>query len=227
MKDLNTQLSQLDANNRDLTAQVAQSEQLKQQMQNQIALLQQQLGDSGTRMKELQNLKDEAEKRAEAVLASAKARGGAILSANSSVKQNLQAVQIPGIEVHQEGEVIRLDLPADRMFAAGGYQLTQEGTQLVDMVGASLVQSYPKQRIVIEGHTDNSQAANAGAAHLTTGSQAQAVFQQLVTRNRFPTAQLSISAMGDNHPRSSNATPAGKAKNRRVEVVIYPETYAG
>ena len=30
--------------------------------------------------------------------------------------------------------------------------------------------------------------------------------------------------MGENHPLVSNATPAGKAKNRRIEVVIYPDT---
>lgn len=227
LKDLNTQISQLDANNRDLTSQVAQAEQAREQMQSQIALLQKQLGDSGTQMKELQNLKDEAEKRAEAILASAKARGGAILSANSSVKQNLQAIQIPGIEVHPEGEVVRLELPADRLFGAGGLALTQEGAQLVDSVAASVLQSYPKQRIVIEGHTDNALLAQAGASHLLSGSQAQAVFQQLVSRNQFRPEQLSIAAMGANHPRASNATPAGKAKNRRVEVVIYPDGYAG
>ena len=119
------------------------------------------------------------------------------------------------------------DLPADKLFAAGGYQLTQEGMQLVDMVASTLMQSYPKQRIVIEGHTDNSLAANAGASHLLAGSQAQAVFAQLVSRNRFPAAQLSIVSMGENHPRASNATPAGKQKNRRIEVVIYPEQYSG
>ncbi len=227
MKDLSTQISQLDANNRDLTQQVAQSDQLRQQLQNQISLLQKQLGDSGAQMKELQNLKDEAEKRAEAVLASAKARGGAILSANSSVTQNLQKVQIPGIEVYQEADVVRIELPADRLFGAGGLQLTAEGTQLVDTVSAAILQSYPRQRILIEGHTDNALLANPGAAHLLSGSQAQGVFQQLVSRNQFPSAQLSIAAMGANHPRASNATPAGKAKNRRVEIVIYPDAFSG
>jgi flagellar motor protein MotB len=36
-----------------------------------------------------------------------------------------------------------------------------------------------------------------------------------------------VLAMGDNHPLASNATPAGKAKNRRIEVVVYPDTLDG
>ena len=38
----------------------------------------------------------------------------------------------------------------------------------------------------------------------------------LVQRGRLPARQLSVLAMGDNHPLASNATPAGKAKNRKA-----------
>jgi chemotaxis protein MotB len=57
-----------------------------------------------------------------------------------------------------------------------------------------------------------------------SGQQAQAVFAQLVERGRLPARQLSVLAMGENHPLASNATPAGKAKNRRVEIVVYPDS---
>lgn len=227
LKDLNTRIAQLDANNQDLTKQLAQTDQGRQQMQSQLALLQKQLGETGARLKEAQNLKLEAEKRAEAILASAKQRGGAILSANSSVQNSLQAIQLPGLEVRQEAEVVRIELPADRLFTPGGYQLNGDGTKLVDDVAAAILQAYPRQRIIVEGHTDDSLTANPTAAHGLSGAQAQAVFQQLVARNRFPANQLSIVAMGANHPRVSNATPTGKAKNRRVEIAIYPDPFAG
>lgn len=227
MKDLNTRIAQIDATNRDLTQQVAQSEQARQQMTNQMALLQKQLGETGAKLKDVQTAKAEAEQRAEALLASTRARGGAILSANSSVKQNLQAINLPGLEVRPEGDVIRISLPADRLFATGGVTLSPDGSKLIDDVATAVLQAYPRQRIVVEGHTDDSLAANPAAAHGMAGAQAQAVFQQLIVRNRFPANQLSILAMGANHPRVSNATPGGKAQNRRVEVVIYPDTYAG
>lgn len=227
LKDLNTRIAQIDATNRDLTQQIAQSEQARQQMTNQMALLQKQLGETGSKLKEVQALKAEAEQRAETLLASTRARGGAVLSANSSVNKSLQAINLPGLEVRQDGDTIRIALPADRLFAAGGVTLSPDGSKLIDDVSTAVLQAYPRQRIVVEGHTDDSQAANPAAAHGLAGAQAQAVFQQLLTRNRFPANQLSILAMGANHPRVSNATPGGKAQNRRVEVVIYPDTFAG
>jgi chemotaxis protein MotB len=99
-----------------------------------------------------------------------------------------------------------------------------DGYRIIDEVAGAVTRSYPRQRIIVEGHTDDSHAGNPSAAHLLTSAQAQAVFTQLIQRGRLPARQLSILAMGENHPLASNATPAGKAKNRRIEVVVYPDT---
>ena len=55
-------------------------------------------------------------------------------------------------------------------------------------------------------------------------AQASAVVDNLVRRNRISEKQLLAVSHGANHPRASNATPAGQAKNRRIEFVVYPET---
>ena len=74
-------------------------------------------------------------------------------------------------------------------------------------------------------HIQNGDGTMSGSAqsHLVTAAQAQAVFQQLTTRNRLPASQLSILALGDNHPLAAVATPEGRAKNRRIEIVVYPD----
>ena len=95
--------------------------------------------------------------------------------------------------------------------------------EAIDEVAGAITRSYSRQRIIVEGHTDDTQAGNPSAPHLLTGAQAQAVFTQLIQRGRLPARQLSILAMGENHPLASNATPAGKAKNRRIEIVVYPD----
>ena len=45
----------------------------------------------------------------------------------------------------------------------------------------------------------------------------------LTQRGLFRADQLFVGGFGSNHPVVSNATPAGKDRNRRVELVVYPE----
>ena len=54
-------------------------------------------------------------------------------------------------------------------------------------------------------------------------ARAAAVFDFLTTRTPLKEGQLFIVAHGANHPLVSNATAAGRTRNRRVELVIYPE----
>jgi chemotaxis protein MotB len=224
IQDSNRRITQLDLNNADLHRQLAQATQQQQSSQEQIALLQKQLGEVAQKYRDSQLAQQEAQKQVSALQASTSFRGGAAISANNSVKQSLAAATIPGLEVRQDGQVIRIEIPADKLFVPATAQLQTGGNQLLTEVAAAISRNYPRQRIVIEGHTDDSAAGNPTLAHLLSGQQAQAVFGQLVERGRLPARQLSILAMGENHPLASNATPAGKAKNRRVEIVVYPDT---
>ncbi len=227
VQDLNRRVSQLDQNNADLHRQLAQHEQAKQSAESQVKLLQQQIDVAARQARESLLARQEAEKQVTALQASTRARGGATITANSSIRQSLQAIAIPGLGIRQDGAVIRIEIPGDKLFAPGGAQLQADGYRILDEVVAAVQRSYPRQRIVVEAHTDDSYAANPTAAHSLTSAQAQAVFAQLVQRGRLPARQLSILALGDNHPLASNATPIGKAKNRRVEIVVYPDTIDG
>ncbi|MCI0357365.1 MAG: OmpA family protein [Planctomycetaceae bacterium] len=224
VQDLNRRVAQLDLNNADLHRQLAQKAQQETAAQEQVALLQKELGSIAQRYKDSQLAQQQAQQKVTALEASTRFRGGASISANSSVKQSLAAVSIPGLDIRQDGELIRIEIPADKLFAASSPQIQSNGQRIMDEVAAAIARSYPRQRIVIEGHTDDSFAGNPAAAHALAGQQAQAVFSQLVERGRLPARQLSVLAMGDNHPLASNATPAGKAKNRRIEIVVYPDS---
>jgi len=224
VQDLNRRVAQLDLNNADLHRQLAQKAQEQAAAQEQVALLQKELGSIAQRYKDSQLAQQQAQQKVTAMEASTRFRGGASISANSSVKQSLAAVSIPGLDIRQDGELIRIEIPADKLFAAGSPQMQAGGQRILDEVASAIARSYPRQRIVIEGHMDDSFAASPATGHALAGQQAQAVFAQLVDRGRLPARQLSVLAMGDNHPLASNATPAGKAKNRRIEIVVYPDS---
>ena len=55
-------------------------------------------------------------------------------------------------------------------------------------------------------------------------AQALAVLDTLTRRNRLPGQRFFVVAQGANRPLASNATQAGQTSNRRIELVVYPET---
>jgi chemotaxis protein MotB len=83
-------------------------------------------------------------------------------------------------------------------------------------------------RIRIEGHTDNQPIHTSQFAsnwELSTGRATEMV-RLLITAYKFSPALLSASGYGEYHPIAENSNDAGRAKNRRVDVVVLRETAA-
>jgi outer membrane protein OmpA-like peptidoglycan-associated protein len=82
---------------------------------------------------------------------------------------------------------------------------------------AQLMKANPGLRFQVEGHTDS----DGGAAYNLALSQrrAQAVVNDLVTRYGIARSRLVAKGFGLSKPVASNATEAGKALNRRVELL--------
>lgn len=228
LQNLDQRTRQLDADNRDLQAQLAQSQQQFQVSQEQVTLLQKQLTDTANQLKQIQVVKTETEQKLAGLQASTKFKGGATITANNSQRAALPVVELPGIEVRQEGDVVRIEVPADRLFMPQSAQLQAGSDQLLREVAEAIRRNYPRQMIGIEGHTDNTPASGMVMSnHQLAASQAQAVFDQLTRSGLLPTRQLFTMSLGEFRPRFSNAHPAGRARNRRIELVVYPETVDG
>lgn len=226
VQELERRVNELDISNRDMYSRLAQSDQQQQVYRDQVALLQQQLKDTANQLRETQLARQEAEKNVQVMNASTRKLGGAMITANNSVRQALSTIEIPGVEVRQEQDVIRIEMPADELFQTGTGQLTATAYTYLDRVADAVARNYPRQRIVIEGHTDSGPTfvGTNTTMHQLSTTQAIAVFDTLTRRNRMPPRQFSVMGMGANYPRASNATDAGRAKNRRIELVIYPQT---
>jgi flagellar motor protein MotB len=226
LREAQRRSNNLDVNNRDLHSQLAQSQQQLHRVVEENSLLKNRLDETAGQLAATLSQKKEIGSRVEALEASTRLRGGASISANSSLRRKLPLVELPDLQVRQDGDVIRIELPSDRLFLPGSATLHQGGFPLIDQVASAVTRDYPQQIIVIEGHTDNSPILGGpGSSNVQlTVAQAMAVFQQLTTRHRMNAAQLRVLGHGSANPIVSNATTAGKTRNRRVEIVIYPET---
>jgi len=222
--DLNRRATALDANNRDLHAQLAQSRQQVQLLQQQMSLVQKQLSETAQRLQQAQVAKEESERKYQELHVATTRRGGAVITANTSTRQALRLIEIPGLQARQDGDTIRITLPTDQLFPPGTAQLVGTAFPVLDSLAAELARSYPRQLIAIEGHTDNSPVAGGVSSHQLAAAQAIAVFDTLTRRNRLPPQHFCVVAQGPNRPTASSATQAGQTANRRIELVVHPET---
>jgi flagellar motor protein MotB len=225
-QELQSRASALDKDNQDSKALLAQEKQQARVFQDEVNALREQLRSTAAQLAETKAAREQSDARA--LMASSRRPIGASISANSSLLADLPKVTIPGVEVRQDGDVVRIEMPADQLFQPGTATLKPGSEQLLHDVAARLMESYPRQMIGVEGHTDSDPAAagtvSANAALST--NQAAMVHSFLVNQARIPESHLFLAAHGGNHPVVSNATPAGRQRNRRVELVIYPDKAA-
>jgi flagellar motor protein MotB len=135
------------------------------------------------------------------------------------------APSIPGAEVVNDGNAVRIRVANTILFDPGKRDLKPNATKVLDQVASSVRRNYPNQLIGIEGHTDADPIKKSGWKdnHDLSYQRAKAVYEYLCSRGGIPADQLFIAAYGPNHPIASNTSSSGKAQNRRVEFVVRPD----
>ncbi len=121
--------------------------------------------------------------------------------------------------IERRGLVVRV-LTDNLLFASGSATLKSGADQLLDEV-AQLLNLDPSHPITVEGHTDNQPIATAQFPsnwELST-TRATNVVRFLISRGVIA-SRLGAVGYADLHPIASNATAAGRARNRRVEIVL-------
>ena len=227
-QEYQTRAQSLDKDNQELEALLAQSRQQVQLLTDEVNATRDQLRTTTEQLLALRDDNQQLKSKTTALVASAQQRAGAEIRANNSLMKNLTLSQFPGVKVRQDGDVVRAELPGDQVFMPGSNYLKNGADPLVQGVAAELRRNFPDQIIGIEGHTDNSptHSQQFPSNHHLSAAQALAVYNSLMKRGSLAAQQLFVIGHGANHPVVSNATDAGRARNRRVEFVVYPERMA-
>jgi len=105
---------------------------------------------------------------------------------------------------------------SDLLFDTGSAHLNPGGLRVVDHL-VEFMDAYPKRRVSIEGFTDS--VGNPSMNQDLSERRASAVRIALIDRGVDP-ARLVARGYGEEYPVASNANPAGRQMNRRVEIVI-------
>jgi len=105
-------------------------------------------------------------------------------------------------------------------FASNSVELRQNTEALLIKV-QSAIDVFPQCALTVEGHTD---AQGNASRNLTLSEErAQAVKTYMTDVMRIPAFRINALGYGDTRPIASNKTDAGRARNRRIDLIIAPE----
>jgi flagellar motor protein MotB len=224
-QELVARASKLDQDNQELGKTIAQWQQQSKVFEDQLAALRDQLRSVNTQLAQAKAEKESTEKKVQTLTASMQRQGGVTITANNSFLQTLPVINQPETYVRKDGDVIRVELSCNRLFETGSDRLKPGAAEFIAAAAAEVSRTYPDQVIGVEGHTDNDNVAGGQwrSNQALSVARAMTVYDILVTRTRLQSQQLFVVGHGENHPVVSNATYEGKQRNRRVELVIYPD----
>jgi outer membrane protein OmpA-like peptidoglycan-associated protein len=124
-----------------------------------------------------------------------------------------------GVSVTRNGNQLILNMPSDITFRTGSANIQPEFGRTLQSV-ALVLNKYRLTSISIVGHTD-SDGSNSYNQNLSI-SRARSVAAVLNSRG-VNAMRILTRGEGESRPVASNATSAGKAQNRRVELFIIPQ----
>ena len=146
-------------------------------------------------------------------------------SAITEFKQFTAGGKGPAITLSEAEEGFFIRLPADITFAPGSAKITNMDTLLFLKRIALIIKEYlPKNiEIQIRGYTDNTPPPPTSpyADNWELSSARALSVLKILIKNGVNPKQLSAAAYAQYHPIASNATPEGRAKNRRVEIWFF------
>jgi len=130
-----------------------------------------------------------------------------------------------GVDVSVVGDVTTVTLPNTILFDSGRATLKSASKRVLANIAAVLNRDYAGQKIRVEGHTDNQPIRKTKKLWADNWdlscNRAMAVLRYLVSKGIDPKR---IYAAGYSYykPMGSNSTASGRAKNRRVAIVVSP-----
>ncbi|WP_242092115.1 OmpA/MotB family protein [Aestuariivivens sediminicola] len=197
--------------NRELLAQLEAKEQALAAENARLEKLKRELEDRSNRVAEL-----------ESVIA---AKDAAMSALKDAISRALTDFEGKGLTVEQRDGKVYVSMENKLLFESGSWAVGSEGRRAVMQLG-SVLGDNPDIAVLIEGHTDNVPYQGSGQLKgnwdLST-KRATAIVNILRENNNINPENLTAAGRGEHAPIATNDTPEGRAKNRRIEVILTPK----
>jgi len=181
-----------------------------------------QLEEAKTRIATLESENLALKDRAAAATAAAPAPAPSDANLEEAARQMQEKIGGGGkVSVTADGNIV-ISLPADITFSPGSKDLAVQGKKSVDAVAKELKERFAGYSIRVEGHTDTDPIRKSNFVdNFELGAErALSVVRYMVKSSGLEPERLIPASRGETQPLADNKTAAGKARNRRVEIVV-------
>ncbi|MEM0542296.1 OmpA family protein [Flavobacterium sp. j3] len=199
--------------NRELLAQLGAKEKALAAEQDRLNKLRNELESNTKRLNELESM--------------IAAKDAAMKKLKDTLSKALNAFEGKGLTVEQKNGKVYVSMENKLLFQTGSWAVGSEGRKAVVEVGKVLAQN-PDITVLIEGHTDNDKILgniDGGIENnwdLST-KRATAIVNILAENAGIRKQNLTAAGRGEYAPLMSNDSNEGKAKNRRIEIILTPK----
>lgn len=214
-----------DALEENSSAAIAENAKKNRELLAQLEAKEQELAAESTRLEALKKELEERSNRVQELEDLIAAKDAAMTNLKDAISRALTDFEGKGLTVEQRDGKVYVSMENKLLFSSGSWAIGSEGRQAVEQLGSVLAQN-PDISILIEGHTDdvpytgNSQLS--GNWDLST-KRATAIVKILRENANINAENLTAAGRGEFAPVASNETSEGRAKNRRIEVILTPK----
>jgi chemotaxis protein MotB len=175
-----------------------------------LAIEQERLNKSAQRLQELESL--------------IAAKEATMKKLKETLSNALNSFEGKGLTVEQKNGKVYVSMENKLLFNSGSWAVGSEGKKAVVELGKVLGDN-PDISVLIEGHTDDDRFSASGPIadnwDLST-KRATAIVAILSENKSINKENLTAAGRGEFSPLASNASAEGKAKNRRIEIILTP-----
>ena len=142
----------------------------------------------------------------------------------NNLTRSLSKEELKEVDVQVLKGVVYISLADNMLYKSGSYEINDRAEETLSKI-AKIIMDYKDYDVLIEGNTDNVPISRENIRNNWDLSclRASSVVQALQTKYGVDPKRLTAGGRGEYNPMTSNATPEGKSRNRRTQIIITPK----
>lgn len=142
----------------------------------------------------------------------------------NNLTRSLSKEELKEVDVQVLKGVVYVSLNDNMLYKSGSYEISERAGETLAKI-AKIITDYKDYSVLIEGNTDNVPITRENIRNNWDLSclRASSVVQALQTKYGVDPKRLTAGGRGEYNPLTSNATDAGKSRNRRTQIIITPK----